>query len=83
MQKIFNPINYCFQWTEDGWYKWDRKQAHKEARKARDIEVKTLRTRGERVSCFSLSNQLVRKGGIGTGQPDVEFVVNCYGFNIL
>lgn len=81
MQKTYNPFDYCFSWTENGWYAWDRRKAHKEAMKARNAEARRLRKEGYSVHCFSLPGQLVRKGGIGSGKPDVEAVVNCYGLN--
>jgi hypothetical protein len=80
-QRVFNPIDFCFAWTQDGWYTWDRDAAHKTARKARDAEVKALRKTGQQVTCFSLPGQLVTRGGIGTGFPQVEFFVTGYGFN--
>ncbi len=81
MQKTFNPFHYCFSWTDNGWYEWDRRQAHKEALQARNEEVRRLRREGYDVRCFSLSGQLVRKGGAGSGRPDIEAVVNCYGLD--
>lgn len=82
-QQIFNPIDYAFSWTDDGWYTWDSKAAVKHARQARDRAVKQLKADGRTVSKFSLPGQLVRRGGIGSGKPDVEFVVTCYGLNAL
>lgn len=81
MQKIFNPINYEFSWTDDGWYDWNSDAAHKTALSARDKLAKELRAQGHKVKGFSLRNQLVRRGGISTGHPDVEFFVTCYGLN--
>lgn len=80
-QKIFNPIDYCFEFTADGWYKWDRKQASKEALKARNTLAKQLTAEGWVVSKFSLSGQLVTRGGIGSGHPQIEAVVTGYGLN--
>jgi hypothetical protein len=80
MQKTFNPFSFCFAWTEN-WYEWDRKAAHKEALKARNEEAKRLQKAGKRVVKFSMPNQLVRKGGINSGKPDIEAVVTCYGLN--
>jgi hypothetical protein len=81
-QKIFNPVDYYFEWTDDGWYEWDRRAAHTMALKDRNKKVRELRGKGHKVSVFSLSGQLITKGGIGTGKPQVEFVVNCYGYNM-
>jgi hypothetical protein len=81
MQHRFNPIDYGFEWTEDGWYKWDSKAAHKQARQARDAEARLRKGAGQNVKKWSEPNQLMRRGGIGSGKPDVEFIVTIYGFN--
>ena len=81
MQKTFNPVNYNWKWTED-WYEWDSKAAHKAALKARNAEAKQLRAEGKVVKCFSNPNQLISRGGIGSGNPHIEVIVNCYGFNV-
>lgn len=80
-QHIFSPISYGFAWV-DGWYEWDSKAAHAEARKDRDEAAKQQRACGFKVKKFSLPNQLVSKGGIGTAYPHIEEVVTCYGFNV-
>jgi hypothetical protein len=80
-QRIFNPINYNFRWTEDGWYEWDAKAARKDALKARNTLAKQLRAEGKTVSVFTLKDQLVSKGGIGSGRPHIEEFVNSYGLN--
>jgi hypothetical protein len=80
-QRTFNPADYAFCWTDDGWYRWDREAGHKAALKARNAVVKQLRADGYKVTSFTLREQIVRKGGIGSGKPDVEFCVNCYGYN--
>ena len=79
-QKIFNPINFNFAWTAD-WYAWDGKAGRTAALQARNAEVKRLKGAGWTVTTFCLADQLVRRGGIGTGHPDVEFHVSCYGLN--
>jgi hypothetical protein len=33
------------------------------------------------VTCFSLPGQLITRGGIGSGHPQVEFFVTGFGFN--
>lgn len=76
-QQAFNPIDYTFEWTDD-WYKWDYKESHKQARKVRSKAVKDLRSQGYTVRVFTLSNQLVSRGGIGSGQPHIEQVVSVY-----
>lgn len=77
MQKVFNPVNYTFKWTED-WYEWDRDAAHKAALKARNDEAKKLKAVGRRVGKYSTRDQLISKGGIGSGKPHISLVVNCY-----
>lgn len=83
----FNPIKFNFEWTgpadpnnphDIGWYKWDSKEAHKAARKARDEHYRELKARGFIVRKSSQSGCLVKVGGIGTGRPEIEAVVTCY-----
>ncbi len=81
-QRIFDPISFGFIWTDDGWYSWDSKAAHKAARQARDKAAREFKAEGKSVKKFSLPGQLVRRGGIGSGKPDVEFVVTAYGVNV-
>jgi hypothetical protein len=81
MQKIFNPANYTFKWTEGGWYSWDYEAAHKAALQARNAEAKRLKAAGHSVRKGSLRNQLITKGGIGSGRPEISLVVNCYIVN--
>ena len=82
MQLSFSPINFCFAWTADNWYSWDAKEARSQARKARDAEAKRLVSQGKKVHKFTLPNQLLRRGGIGSGKPDVEFVCPVYYLNV-
>ncbi len=81
MQMMFNPIDYGFAWTDDNWYTFDRKAAQKAALKARNAEAKRLEAQGKRVSKFTLPSQLISRGGIGSGKPHIEEVVNVYGLN--
>jgi hypothetical protein len=80
MQKIFSPLDYGFTWT-DGWYTFDYKAAHAAALKARNAEAKRLRAAGKQVVTFALPDQLMSRGGIGSGYPHIELHVNCYGLN--
>ena len=80
-QKTFNPVDYGFQWT-DNWYTFDYGTARKLAKQARDKEVRELREQGHEVTCFCLSNQLITKGGIGSGRPQIEQVVSVFGYNV-
>jgi len=82
MQRIFNPINYGFDWTHD-WYTFDRKAASAEALKERNAFVKKAKAEGRIVRTFSLPNQLITRGGIGSGHPQIEVFVTCYGAEIV
>ena len=82
-QRTFNPADYTFEWTEDGWYAWDSEEAHKQALKARNDIAKELKAGGKKVKKFSTRNQLITRGGIGSGHPEISMVVNCYGVNIV
>ena len=53
MQQTFNPIDYGFEWTEDGWYRFDYEGAHKRALAARNKRVKELRARGIKVRSWT------------------------------
>ena len=77
MQQIFNPVKFTFEWT-DGWYNWDRDEAHREALKARNAKAKELKVRGYKVRKSTLRDQLITLGGIGSGHPEISLVVNCY-----
>jgi hypothetical protein len=81
MQLMFNPINYGFVFTSDGWYKFDRKAAQKSALQARNAKAKELKSQGKRVVTFTLSNQLITRGGIGSDNPQIEEIVSVYGLN--
>lgn len=78
MQKIFNPANYTFKWTEKGWYRWNCSEAHKAALKARNAEAKRLELAGHKVIKSSLREQLIIRGGVGSGKPEIQLIVNCY-----
>ncbi len=80
-QATYNPIDFCFAWTEDGWYSWDGKAAHKAALAARNAEARKLRKEGRQVFTFSLPDQLISRGGIGSGRPHIEHFVTVYGLN--
>jgi len=77
-QQTFNPVNFNFQWTEDGWYEWDRKAAHSAALKARNAEAKRLAATGRRVVKSSMRDQLITRGGIGSGRPEISHFVTVY-----
>ena len=82
MQERFNPMDYGFEFTNDGtaygWYSFDSAAAHKAARKARDARARELRKAGRKVRCSANSGQLITRGGIGTGRPQIEEIVTVY-----
>lgn len=80
-QQIFNPVDFGFAWTDDGWYAWDHKLGRELAMQARDKAAKVAQAEGKQVRKFSLPNQLVSLGGIGSGRPHIEEVVTCFWFN--
>lgn len=77
-QEGFNPADYRFQWTDDDWYEWDRKGAHSDALKARNAEAKQLKADGWEVRKWTLKDQLITRGGIGSGLPEISMVVTVY-----
>ena len=81
-QRTFNPVDYGFEWIENGqWYKWDRKAGHSAALKARNTAVRELRKDGYKVTIFTLRDQRVRRGGIGSGHPEIDNYCSVYGYN--
>lgn len=84
-QQTFNPINYGFRWTDDGtefgWYEFDQEAAIKTARKERDALAKELKAEGRTVRKFSMGKQRITRGGIGSGHPEVDFIVPVFGVN--
>lgn len=81
-QMTFNPIKYGFEWTADGWYKWDSKAAHERAKKDRDAAARLAKADGRIVKKWSMGSQLISMGGIGSGHPHIEEVVTVYGINV-
>ena len=81
VQRTFNPADYEFEWKTWNDYSWNRKAAHKAALRARNDEVRRLRREGYNVTTFTLRDQIVSKGGIGTVRGHFDFCVNCYGLN--
>lgn len=77
-QQTFNPANYHFEWTPDGWYSWDREAAHKAALQARNAYAKSLKAQGRRVTKSSMAGQLITRGGIGSGHPQIEMFCTVY-----
>ena len=82
-QQTFNPIDFGFRFTADGWYEFNRREASRTARRKRDAVAKELAKAGHAVTKFSLPSQLVSRGGIGSGHPHIEEVVTVYGINVI
>jgi len=76
-QLSFNPVDFTFRWTPD-WYEWDYSTAHQQARQARDAKARELRAQGHKVRSWAMANQLVSRGGIGSGKPHIDLVVTVY-----
>ena len=83
----FNPVDFHFSWIDDGseygWYEWDSKRARTDARRARDARARELKAEGRTVKKTSEPNQLITRGGIGSGHPEISHVVTVYGLLIL
>lgn len=80
-QLHFDPLQYGFRWTDDGWYEFDAKSAEKAARDARAREAKRLRQEGYNVKLFSTGRQLRSRGGIGSEHPHIEVIATGYYLN--
>lgn len=76
--KSFNPVDYCFAWTSDGWYTWDSKAARAKALAERNAEAARLAKAGYTVRKYTVPSQRITLGGIGSGHPEVDFVVTVY-----
>lgn len=81
LQETFNPIAFTFEWTDDGWYKFDYESARKQAMAARRKRAKELKAQGFTVKSFTLSNQRITRGGIGSEHPEITQIVSVYGLN--
>lgn len=83
-ENSFNPINYTFKWmtvvgNPYGWYEFDSAEAHRQAKADRDASARALRTNGfTNVKKHSLKNNLMKRGGIGSGHPEIEELVTVY-----
>lgn len=83
-QQFFNPVDFGFEWTacegfELGWFKFPYEEAIKAARAARDAVAKELKAEGHTVRKVSLGRQLVTRGGLGSGHPEITLEVPVYG----
>lgn len=81
LQESFSPVRFGFEWTSDGWYKFDREAASKAAMSARRKRAKELKAKGWTVRNWTLSNQRVTLGGIGSGNPEITQIVSVYMLN--
>ena len=80
-QVLFSGTDFGFRWTSDDWYEYDGSSADKKALQARNKMVKELKSKCITARKFSLGDQLVSFGGIGSGKPHIELVTKCYGLN--
>jgi hypothetical protein len=83
--KRFNPVNRCFKWTlvegnEYGWYEFDSEEAHRVAKLERDEFARSLKSLPgvANVKKRTLKNQLITRGGIGSGHPEISLLVTVY-----
>jgi hypothetical protein len=83
--RSFNPINYGFKWTliegnEYGWYEFDSAEAHRLAKLECSEFVRNLKSCPEisNVHRHTLKNQLITRGGIGSGHPEISEFVTVY-----
>jgi hypothetical protein len=81
-QHTFNPIDYGFSWTTDGWYEWDHKAAQAAALKDRNAEARRLQKEGKTVRKWSMPNQQISRGGVGSGHPHIVEVVTVYVLDV-
>ena len=77
IQESFNPIDFGFEWTED-WYEFDYQSARGKALKARNARAKELKEKGYTVKKYTSKGQLMKRGGIGSGHPEIHQIVNVY-----
>jgi len=76
-QEHFDSVDFGFEWTADGWYRWDMKAGAKAAMKARNARARELRAAGYTVRCSAMDG-LYSKGGIGSGKPHIELHGKSY-----
>lgn len=80
MQQTYCGADYEWKWTDD-WYKWDRTAGNRAALKARNADVERLVSYGYTVRKFSLGDQLISRGGIGSDKPHIEVWAKVYGYD--
>ena len=84
----FNPVDYGFKWIEQiirandgvdyGWYEFNSLDAHELAKQKRDERAKELKSSGHKIVKHTLKNQLITRGGIGSGHPEISVIVTVY-----
>lgn len=86
-QIVKSPADYCFEWTSPtpdspmGDYTWDRAKAHAQALRDRNQIAITLSRSDHNPRSFSIRDQTITLGGIGSGHPQIELAVTIYGLN--
>jgi hypothetical protein len=85
-QLIFDGTD-LWRWVEETpgrfWYEFDEKEAAKVAKARRDEAARKAKADGYGVKKFSMRNQSIRRGGIGSPYPEIDAVVHCYGVNVF
>jgi len=76
-EKHFNPVDYFFTWTED-WFEWDFVRAEQKARQDANELYFRLRRERKNPRKRTLKNQLITRGGIGSGHPQIEQIVDVF-----
>ncbi|TXH13870.1 MAG: hypothetical protein E6R03_10485 [Hyphomicrobiaceae bacterium] len=89
-QESYNPADTdYFRWTADElspgaeWYTFDSVSAHAQAKHIRDCRARSLRALSHKVRVWTLRNQRITRGGIGTGKPEIDLVVSVYMLEIV
>ena len=77
VERSYNPIDYGFTWTSD-WYSWDGDLAMRSAVSDRYDDARELKARGYDVKLSTSPRQLITRGGIGSGHPEISLEVTVY-----
>jgi len=75
----FSPVDYDWKWTKD-WYDWDSKAGHKKAMQERNKVAAEYKAKGYTVKKSTVRGQLITRGGIGSGHPQIEEIVTVFRF---
>ena len=78
IEYTFNPVDFGFRWTSDGWYHYSSQPAERKAQDARDARAKQLKAEGFTVRRATRPRQRITMGGIGTEHPEITLVVPVF-----